>query len=152
MDKIAEILGSNIRRLRKERIGTQEQLAEVCGFDVKSINRWENGKRWPELEALRKIAKALEVPVESLFADPNLVPLPTPKIALKVLSDLIDSLSEQETPNYLTPFMREVISAFASIPDQEQRISYLMMVKGGAEVARAEKAKSKNSTKPAKKA
>lgn len=87
MEKIALILGQNIAKMRKERIGSQEKLAELCGYDIKSINRWENGKTWPELEAVRKIADQLQVELESLFIDPASISRPGPKEVVKLVAD-----------------------------------------------------------------
>ena len=54
-------LGEKIRRIRKERKLTQEQLAELAKVDPKSIVEIEAGKRNPTLRMLNKIAHALKV-------------------------------------------------------------------------------------------
>ncbi|OGH14562.1 MAG: hypothetical protein A3H50_01390 [Candidatus Levybacteria bacterium RIFCSPLOWO2_02_FULL_37_10] len=54
-------LGDKIRRTRKERNLTQEQLAELAKVDPKSIIDIEAGKRNPTLKTIHKIARALKV-------------------------------------------------------------------------------------------
>jgi len=43
-----EKIGNFIRKLRKEKDLTQEQLAEKLGVTDKSVSRWENGKTMPD--------------------------------------------------------------------------------------------------------
>lgn len=67
MSKIAEILGNNIRNLRKERQWTQEQLAEKAEISVPYMTQIELGKKQASLETVEKIAKALSVSIDELF-------------------------------------------------------------------------------------
>jgi len=60
-------LGERIRRIRKERKLTQEQLAELAKVDAKSIIEIENGKRNPTFRTLNKITHALKVPIKELL-------------------------------------------------------------------------------------
>lgn len=58
-----------IRELRKERKLTQEQLAEAAGISRSYIAELESGKKPPNLNRIRQIAKVLKVPVESLISE-----------------------------------------------------------------------------------
>lgn len=60
-------LGENVRRIRKERKLTQEQLAELTNIDPKSIIAIEAGKRNPTFKTIQKIAKALKVSPKDLL-------------------------------------------------------------------------------------
>lgn len=51
--------GEKIRDIRKLHGITQQGLADKAGMSVMSIRRYEEGKRTPNIESLRKIAKAL---------------------------------------------------------------------------------------------
>lgn len=63
----AEILGANIRRLRKSRGWTQEQLAHEAGVAMRYIAGLERAEENPSLNYLVKIAEALDVePTELL--------------------------------------------------------------------------------------
>lgn len=59
----------NLRRLRKERGLTQQEMAERAGLDYKYYQRIETGA-WPglQLRTVDKLAKALRIEVAELFA------------------------------------------------------------------------------------
>ncbi len=58
-----------IRRARLRKGITQNKIAEKIGISQPTYAQWENGKRKPKLETLKKIADALEVPVSTLYDD-----------------------------------------------------------------------------------
>ena len=58
-----------IRHSRKEKGMTQEQLAKISGLSRSSIINFETGRRDPRVKDLKKIAHALDVPVEQLLAE-----------------------------------------------------------------------------------
>lgn len=60
-------LGEKIRRIRKERKLTQEQLAELAKIDPKSVIEIEAGKRNPTLRTINKIASALKAKIDELL-------------------------------------------------------------------------------------
>lgn len=62
-------LGEKIRKLRKSRDLTQEQLAELANIDPKTVIELEAGKRAnPTLQTLNKLARALKTSLENLFS------------------------------------------------------------------------------------
>jgi transcriptional regulator with XRE-family HTH domain len=63
----AKILGRNIRQARLAKHWTQEILAFHCNLDRSYIGSLERGKRNPNFQTLRRVAKALEVSVISLM-------------------------------------------------------------------------------------
>ena len=67
MVAIVEILGNNIKKLRKEKNWTQEYLAEQAGISVPFMTQIELARKQASLEVIEKIAKALNVPYEILF-------------------------------------------------------------------------------------
>lgn len=64
---LKENLGKSIKKIRKEKQITQEQLAEFVGIDPKNISRIENGNNYPTAENLTAIANALGVEIYELF-------------------------------------------------------------------------------------
>ena len=56
-----------IKQLRKDRGLRQEDVANVLGVSRQTIIAIENDKYNPTLELAMKIAKLLELPVESIF-------------------------------------------------------------------------------------
>lgn len=57
----------NIKRIRKEKHITQEQLAEACNTATSYIGLMETYKNVPKLSTIEKIAAALNVEPEILF-------------------------------------------------------------------------------------
>jgi transcriptional regulator with XRE-family HTH domain len=61
------LIGENIKRLRRERDLTQEELAEQLGVSFQSISRWETGACYPDMELVPSIAAFFGVTVDSLM-------------------------------------------------------------------------------------
>ena len=59
-------IGMQMRDARREARLTQQQLAERIDCEVKSISRWENAHRAPDLADLILIANALNIPLAHL--------------------------------------------------------------------------------------
>ncbi len=57
----------NIKRIRKEKGITQEQLAEACNTATSYIGLMEIYKNVPKLSTIERIAKALDVEPQVLF-------------------------------------------------------------------------------------
>ena len=67
MKTAREILGFNLRRMRKSCGMTQENLADGAGLSWAMIQQVETGHSWPSPETITKIAKALGVQEGALF-------------------------------------------------------------------------------------
>jgi transcriptional regulator with XRE-family HTH domain len=63
----AQRFGANVRRIRKKRGMTQEQLGLAASLDAAVISRIESGDREPRVKNILRIAKALEVPPGRFF-------------------------------------------------------------------------------------
>jgi transcriptional regulator with XRE-family HTH domain len=62
----AELVGNRIRDLRESAGLTQTQLAQRAELPQSHISRLENAESSPSERTLRKIAKALRVPLERI--------------------------------------------------------------------------------------
>ena len=60
-------IGRFLKKLRKERELTQEQLAEKFGVSSRSVSRWENGNTMPELGILVELAEYYEVDIKEII-------------------------------------------------------------------------------------
>ncbi|MBO4914648.1 MAG: helix-turn-helix transcriptional regulator, partial [Oscillospiraceae bacterium] len=60
-------LAENIRKARKERQLTQEQLAEVLGVTAGAVYKWETGLSVPELELIVEMADFFDTSVDILL-------------------------------------------------------------------------------------
>lgn len=65
---LQDIFIYNMKRLRREKNITQEQLAERCETDTAYIGQIETKKRFPSIKFIEKIAASLEVDSYILFS------------------------------------------------------------------------------------
>jgi transcriptional regulator with XRE-family HTH domain len=59
--KLLKAFGKRVAEIRRARGLTQEQLAEKANITPLSIGYIEQGRRWPRLVTLNKLAKCLDV-------------------------------------------------------------------------------------------
>ena len=69
MTDILLVLGSNIRKIRKEFGWTQADLAEKSGISVPFMTQIELGRKSASLEVVQNIAAALNIPYNQLFEE-----------------------------------------------------------------------------------
>lgn len=62
-------IGANIKRIRKSKRLTQEKLSEITQISMASIQRYESGKRQPNIQTINKIADALGMPLSELLGN-----------------------------------------------------------------------------------
>ena len=65
--KHLKAFGKRFAEIRRSKNYTQEQLAEKANITALSIGYIEQGRRWPRLSTLQKLAKCLDVPVSEFF-------------------------------------------------------------------------------------
>jgi len=65
--KKQNLIGEFIRTKRESLGMKQEELAHEIGVAVPTVSLYESGKRTPDLETLRKIAKAIDTNLASLI-------------------------------------------------------------------------------------
>lgn len=61
-------ISESIYALRNSLGLTQEQFAKKVGVSQSAINYWENGKRQPRLEQLKKISDILNIPLNEILS------------------------------------------------------------------------------------
>ncbi len=67
MPTTKQALGLRIKEFRERNGFTQDKLAEMVGIDPKHLSRIENGKNYPSIETLEKLAANLNATFEDLF-------------------------------------------------------------------------------------
>lgn len=92
MADLKNIIGKNIKKIRKTRKWTQAQLAEKVGIEPVSIARIETGLTFPKEENLSAIAKTLDVDVSDLFVDR----IPDKKNTIKYIQTAINTLDKRD--------------------------------------------------------
>ena len=60
-------IGSNIKKLRRERDITQEQLAEILGLTPSAISQWETDRVMPDITYLPKLAHLFNVSADEIL-------------------------------------------------------------------------------------
>lgn len=71
MSEISKEIGQNIRRTRKMRKITHQQLAQAIGKSQSAISKYESGEIAVDIDTLYAIANALQVHIETLLYFPN---------------------------------------------------------------------------------
>ena len=66
--EVRQLIGERVRKYRRQKGWSQEQLGEVLHFSQSKISKIERGN-WDSLSDLRLIARALEVPIEDLVRE-----------------------------------------------------------------------------------
>lgn len=86
--KKSNVVGACISRERKKAGLSQEALAERLHVTRQTISNWEGGKSLPDIESLKALAQALDVPIERLIYDGRPVRAEqTPDTLLAALSE-----------------------------------------------------------------
>lgn len=71
---MAHSIGQTIRKLRKERNLTQEELAEQLNVTAKAVSKWENETGLPDISQVVPLANVFGAPTDILFGTANLDP------------------------------------------------------------------------------
>ena len=61
-------IGQVIRRYRKEKNLTQEEMANRLGVTAPAVNKWENGNACPDIALLAPIARLLDITLDELLS------------------------------------------------------------------------------------
>ena len=80
-------IGQKIKATRKNAGLTQKELAQKMGLSFQSIAQWENDLRKPKIETLKKIADALECPIDTFTVDDLSKEIPSPELISKKIHD-----------------------------------------------------------------
>ncbi len=134
---INEVWAFNLRRFRAKR--TQSDIAEAVGMSLRGYQHLETGALPKSQGTTAIIAKVLGVSESRLFADPDEVPKPSAKEALKIVEDALKA-------SELRPAIRRLLDAAASLNDSDVA-RYAAMIEAHAATTNGE-----NAQKPAKKA
>ena len=63
------MLAENIRKYRKEKNMSQDELAEKLGVSRQSISLWENGQTQPTIENIIALAKIFNVSTDAILGN-----------------------------------------------------------------------------------
>jgi transcriptional regulator with XRE-family HTH domain len=94
-------IGENIKKIRNIKGLTQKELAAVLDVTSTTIQNYENNRREPNLNMIKKISAALGVPATDFFTDAEVE---------KMENNFINSVltkSEQKQINFMTSLKTE---------------------------------------------
>lgn len=61
-------IGAVIRKYRKEKEMTQEEMADCLGVTASAVNKWENGNTLPDVALLAPVARLLGITTDTLLS------------------------------------------------------------------------------------
>jgi transcriptional regulator with XRE-family HTH domain len=62
-----------LQQYRKQSGLTQEQLAERLNISRTAVSKWESGRGFPNIEALKNLSKVFQVPIDDLLSGEELL-------------------------------------------------------------------------------
>lgn len=92
-------LGENLKRLRKERNLSQEQLAEMLTVSRQAISKWESNKTYPDIENLILLRTLFNVTLDDLIVNENKTEVEDTIVASKLPTDNITDYDKNEEEN-----------------------------------------------------
>lgn len=91
-------LGEVIRKHRKAKELTQEEMARCLGVTAPAVNKWENGNAMPDITLLAPIARLLEVSLNELLSFQD-------ELTPQEIAELVEQADHKfETENYDSVF------------------------------------------------
>lgn len=115
--KIAEILGTKLKGLRKERNLTQQKVALDIGLAQQSYSHYENGERLPELDTFLRLSNYYDVSMNYLLGIPEKSEAHPEYDAYLMF---IANSSGEEKYRYLTRPSKELLYYFENLSNEDR--------------------------------
>ena len=113
-------IGENIKRLRKERDMTQEQLAAELEVSFQAVSRWELGTTYPDIGLLPVIAGYFDVTVDELLG----VDMARQEEKVQEIREHLHKLRNKGKTYEAMMFSREKIKDFPNNPDMLYQLAW----------------------------
>ena len=97
---------NRLKKLRSDSKLTQKQLAEKLSVSQNAVYNWENGKREPNLDMMKKIAKVFDIALYTLLDDTYPLPDITSE-AWKNRARFIGDTEMDHPPHFTVPMSKE---------------------------------------------
>ena len=114
-------IGEVIRKYRKEKNMTQEEMAKRLGITAPAVNKWEHGISQPDISLLAPVARLLGITLETLLSFKD-------ELSQEEISSIIKEIDRKfETENYCDVFQyaADIIKQY---PDCGQLIWQLALI------------------------
>lgn len=93
MDKI---FGKRLKSLRLEKDLKQSELAKIIEVSTSTIGMYEQGRRYTDLETLKKIAEFFDISVDYLIGRTDIKRFNAPSDKLNNILELLNELDESK--------------------------------------------------------
>ena len=136
-----------IKKYRKERNLTQEQLANYLGVTPPAVNKWENGNSYPDITLLAPLARVLKIDVDTLLSFHDELTEAEMNQFIKDLSEIIQKdgyatgfekavqmLEEYPNCDLLRLHTAEILNAFLTLKKIEKPEKYQKLIIGWLEM------------------
>ena len=102
----------NLKKLRKEKNMSQEELAEKLNVSRQSVSKWEMGSAYPEMDKILDLCKLFDVTIDEL------------------LNENIDAVKEEkETKNNVNKFIDDILSFITKTVDMFSCMKFKDIIK-----------------------
>ncbi len=106
--EMLQMIGDQIKKHRKKRGMTQEELGDMIGVTTQAVSKWERGGS-PDVELLPKIAGALGITINMLYEQEQIRSLED------ALIDEIVEMGSKEGFNRLLPFVWKTMMGLSGL-------------------------------------
>ena len=121
-------IGANIKRLRRERELTQEQLAEALNVSITAVSKWERNETYPDITLLFPLAHYFDVSLDELMGyDRERIEQDITDTAKKYL----ELYAKRDIDEMRQEARRFIIEAYKQYPNDYRIMSYYMWNVGG---------------------
>ena len=118
-------IGQVIRKYRKSKDMTQEEMANRLGVTAPAVNKWENGNSMPDITLLSPIARLLGISLDTLLAFQG-------DLTDNEVNELIGTLSQKLKAEDFDETFRWAREQMEQYPNCEQLLLYMTIVLRGA--------------------
>ena len=110
-------IGEKIYKFRNSLHLTQKQFADKIEVAQSSVNFWENGKRQPKIEQLKKIANTFNIPLASFLDEDLFLAVTSPDEVFE--NHVVDKKIKNITDNNKTSAEEKSVALLELIPQLE---------------------------------
>ncbi len=124
-----KLIGRNLKMLRAERKKTQQEIADLLGYDRTVYSKWENGTKIPSKEQIDQIASKLQISAEELYKNISVAIVHTSALMKngRILGFLLDDYARVIVPDSVRKELEELKKG--SKGNRNKRIAWQVMMK-----------------------
>ena len=117
-------IGTIIKKYRRERDMTQEQLAEYLRVSVSAVSQWESGKTAPDLSAIPAICNLFGISADELLGIDR-------EHKQEKIDEILENASRYSDRGYMTEAEKVLEAGLREYPDNYTLMHQLMHNKFG---------------------